>query len=635
MLVVYQSNSMSTRKRVSQACKLCAIKKVKCDGALPKCGPCVIRSEECEYGISKRRRQFYTPPSNSATSPNPQSRMLNNLSLPPTGPSFSHFTSPNGAPLPHLAHRPLSPTFNISADISKRLFQVYFATIHPMWPLLYKPLYTSLDYTYPSPGIPESLVLAIFSIASCADRADNQGPDLERSPDNYPEPQVFFEEALNLLQQAPGEDRSRRLLNAFVPSISTCQVLAILALQQHGVAEYTRAALLCNLACGMAIELQLHRVYEPNEPVEREIRSRLWWNLYILEKMISGEQGRPIILRVEESDCPWPSTSESDEFELMPIQASPNQTNGLSRSNHSVKMQTMSALHTTISLSIILERVYREIYGLAARKNIREDQVAGERTRLLLLQQLRKWESDFEGSPLRLDLEEMTSVPAAITNIVIMLTGVIMCNRPFILSWRPGTSDVLFNGHEESPFDICLQAAQNMCSILEKYLERLSWWPCDMVFSIFVAATVLLHHSKQANGEVAVETKGRLKLCIHWLSVLGKSWKTAGARQQLLADLFDLPQSLQQNASNDVPMQQSTNAMQGISQQQPAGHLTLIPPPSNELDPPGTKATGVSSQANWSFLKEFGDSTDQFYSWDVELRNLLDAEHKLDAFAFT
>lgn len=288
-----------------------------------------------------------------------------------------------------------------------------------MWPLLYKPLYTSLDYTYPSPGIPEALVVAIFAIASCVDRADDPGPDSgHASSNNYPEPQVFLEEALNLIQQAPGEDRSRRMLNALVPSISTCQVLVILALQQHGVAEYSRAAMLCSLASAMAIELQLHRVYEPNEPVEREIRSRLWWNLYILEKMISGEQGRPILLRVEESDCPWPSTSESDEFELMPIQAPSHQSNGSGRSNPSVKMQTMSGLHTTITLSMIMERIFREIYGLAARKNIRDDQAAGERNRIQLLQQLRKWESDLEASPLRLDLENLTSVPAAITNVV-------------------------------------------------------------------------------------------------------------------------------------------------------------------------------------------------------------------------
>lgn len=106
-----------------------------------------------------------------------------------------------------------------------------------------------------------------------------------------------------------------------------------------------------------------------------------------------------------------------------------------------------------------------------------------------------------------------------------------MLHRPFIARWR---SDL--NDGSPNPFDICLNAATKMCSVLERYLERLPGGPCDMVFSIFIAASILLHHSKQVEGDAAAETRHRLKLCIHWLSVLGKSWKSAGARHQLLHD---------------------------------------------------------------------------------------------------
>jgi hypothetical protein len=197
------------------------------------------------------------------------------------------------------------PVFNISADLSKRLFQAYFESIHPMWPLLYKPLYTSLDYTYPSPSIPEALILAIFSIGSCVDGVrypKTRSGFGSQQNEHCPEPKEFFEESFAFLQQS-GESFHKSAVNLLVPSVTTCQVLVILALQQHGVAEYSRAAILCGLASAMAVELHLHRAYEPNEPVEREIRSRLWWNLYILEKMLSGEQGRPFILRADESDC--------------------------------------------------------------------------------------------------------------------------------------------------------------------------------------------------------------------------------------------------------------------------------------------------------------------------------------------
>lgn len=226
---------------------------------------------------------------------------------------------------------------------------------------------------------------------------------------NCPDPTVFFEEALGVIGQGAGSDSTHAPTKIFAPSITNCQVLVILALQQHGVAEYSRAAMLIGLASAMAIELKLHRVYETNNLVEREIRSRLWWNLYILEKMMSVEMGRPVLLRFEEADNPWPSVSEADEFEFMPQQ--------LPASTTAIKMRTMSGLHTTISLSMIMERIHRQVYGIAARKGIREDQSAGEQLRMQLWLELQDWEKDVNASPLRLDLsDELTSVPPSIVN---------------------------------------------------------------------------------------------------------------------------------------------------------------------------------------------------------------------------
>ncbi|TVY37670.1 putative transcriptional regulatory protein [Lachnellula subtilissima] len=470
------------------------------------------------------------------------------------------------------------------------------------------------DYTYPSPRIPAALVLAIFAIASCVDNdyvANTEDTTQERR--NCPESRVFFEEALDTLRGGTDDDNAQQAMNVFVPSITNCQVLVLLALQQHGVAEYARAAILGGVAAAMATELRLHRAYELNDLVEREIRSRLWWNLYILDKMMSGEMGRPIVLRAEETDTPWPSISESDEFELMSQKL---HMSGAQARNNSTKMLTMSALHTTISLSIIMERIYRQIYGIAARKAVREDQIAGDRLRMQLWIELQDWEKGVDASPLRLDLsDELTSVPPTITNRVVMLTGTIMLHRPFIERWRP---ELAFAEPTSNPHDICLGAANRICIILEKYLERLLGGPCDMVFTIFTAASILLHCSKKMEAAAVVDVRRRLKQCIHWLSVLGKSWKTAGTHHQLLNDLFDLPQALQEPKLAEAPVQ--TNSSQ--QSLEPGGSV------ANMLNPatiPFSLAQLPSTFTDdWSFLKDFGDSTDQFYSWDVELRDLLD-----------
>lgn len=87
----------------------------------------------------------------------------------------------------------------------------------------------------------------------------------------------------------------------------------------------------------------------------------------------------------------------------------------------SVKLRTISALHTTISLSIINEDMYKSIYGLTARKSIRDNPVSGDKIRLEMWGRLLQWERDIPPF-LALDLEGLGSVPGVITNVVIMVS---------------------------------------------------------------------------------------------------------------------------------------------------------------------------------------------------------------------
>lgn len=135
-----------------------------------------------------------------------------------------------------------------------------------------------------------ALVAAIFCIASCVDRPTQHTPNT--IVQKYPEPKQFLQEALDILQQGSG-DKEPQMINALSPSITACQVLTILTLQQHGVAEYAQAAILCSLAAGMAIDLRLHRQSDSDDPIQVEVKSRLWWNLYVLDKMISSDMGKP------------------------------------------------------------------------------------------------------------------------------------------------------------------------------------------------------------------------------------------------------------------------------------------------------------------------------------------------------
>ncbi|KAG0651644.1 Citrinin biosynthesis transcriptional activator mrl3 [Hyphodiscus hymeniophilus] len=604
------SSDARPRKRVSQACQPCGLKKIKCDGSSPKCTPCHMKGIDCSYGVSKRRARSRNPAS-------PRSHI--GSFLPPP----SHHRDDSQRPLPqyslppinqiHERHKPTRHYSSISPELSTRFFQTYFNSIHPLWPILYKPLYASLDYGSPSDTMPPALVAAIYAIASCVEKSQQYAPNtvIQR----FPEPRDFFEEALDLLQNGNG---NQPLVNIFTPSITSCQVLAILVLQQHGVAEYPRAAVLCGFASSMAIDMRIHRASESVDSIQVEVRSRLWWNLFILEKMLSCEMGKPVLLRSEETDCPYPSLSEADEFELMSVYTrNPKESDQVR--NPSIKLRTISVLHTSVKLAIIMERISREIYGLVARKTIRENQAAGESKRMDVWWELREWERDIETSPLKLDLDHLTSVPGIITNYVIMWHSTILIHRPFIARWQPHTDNP--DSVSYNPLRICLQAAENICMILEKYFDRLPGLPCDMVFSVFTAASTLLYNSNHANGEVGVDVQRRLKLCIHWLQMLGKSWKSAGARQQLLSDMYDLPRHLQDSTKGQLLQ---SNPSTPFNQSTPRPEYLSASPslPANGNFP----RESSQSLEDWGFLREFGDSMDDFYALDVQLIGLLNGQ---------
>lgn len=75
---------------------------------------------------------------------------------------------------------------------------------------------------------------------------------------------------------------------------------------------------------------------------------------------------------------------------------------------------------------------------------------------------------------------------------------------------------------------------------MEVYSNLLERLPCDLVFPIFVAANTFLHFWNDS-GDQGTHSRQRLNQCSRWLVELGKSWKNAEARNQVLSNC-ELPQ---------------------------------------------------------------------------------------------
>jgi hypothetical protein len=324
--------------------------------------------------------------------PSPASKALEAAKLPSFGgsesfsPSASKNVNESGPPPQAIGFRPTSrqdPLEKLTDERIGRLLQIFFRYIHPIWPILYKPMYDSLDSSQLLRAIPRALASAMLSISVLLeDSGETEHPQSSK----HEQAQHFFKQSLKLLSDTEDDPTSQHILET-KPTILHCQTLTILALQQHGIAAFSQAGTLCGVAAAMAIDLQLHRIFAIGASIEVEIRSRLWWNIYVLEKMFFCEMSRPMILRAEEADTPFPSVDESDEFELysgLTLQGNlPLQHN-----SEPLKLHTISSFHTTIRLSMIIEKISRQIYSVTARDRIRNNRLEGEETRLRLWAEL-------------------------------------------------------------------------------------------------------------------------------------------------------------------------------------------------------------------------------------------------------
>jgi len=509
-----------------QACGPCGNRKVKCDGATPGCSRCLTDGAACFYPISKRNKWASNPTARAT----------------PATPS----TLLSEAPLTDPVQSSLS---EMSSTFKSQLFQTYFRFIHPIWPILYKPLYDTLNHAELMDVLPTPLINAMFSIAvPLLDSVD----DISHSKND--QAHQFFLEALRSLREYESPHGNQSIL-AMKPTIVHCQVLTILALQQHGIAAFSQAGMLCAVAVSMAIDLQLHTESSTDTYVEAQTKSRVWWTVYVLEKMLSCEMSRPALLRSEESDTPFPSVEESDEYEFFSgaFQAKTNNA-----TPHPLKLRTISAFHTSIRIAMIMEEVSRHIYSISARKKIREDREFGEQTRFRIWAQLNDYEQALESSPLRLDKSGQSPViPVMVTNYIYLWLTTILLHRPFIEHWQQDRGSDELSTLQEDPYRICRVAADQICLVMEKQSDLVRCLLCDLVFPIFVAGNMLLRGWRQS-GRQDIGIQRNLELCVRWLNALGQNWKSAKARRQVLAESMDTmtpPNEQHQSSSN----WQSTN----------------------------------------------------------------------------
>ncbi|KAJ5162997.1 Mediator complex subunit Med10 [Penicillium coprophilum] len=235
-------------------------------------------------------------------------------------------------------------------------------------------------------------------------------------------------------------------------------------------------------AFNMFIDLGLHVLPDVDSiPAEElEIRKRVLWGAYLIDKIQCLFQGRPPLLNRVNLRASLNFLDDYDELE--PFQAITYTT---TKPRAVVPSLNVSLLTNLCGLTTIVERILREIYSesresnLAHRANISEE----------IKSQLRIWRQNL---PLRLDYlsfpEQAVLLPQSACLLALFNVLIILVHRPLII----GHDGVINSTTAHESVNACTSAANQIVQILHDYSQHfsLSSAPYMLSYATYISATI-------------------------------------------------------------------------------------------------------------------------------------------------
>ncbi|KAF9297563.1 hypothetical protein BGZ88_009596 [Linnemannia elongata] len=167
------------------------------------------------------------------------------------------------------------------------LLNLYFQFMYPFAPMFIRKTFMD-DFRQNRPDLSQILILnAIFSNACWY----SDDPALKQESTKY------FNRAKIILDET-----------YHVSRISTVQALLLMAHHQYATGNYSGGWLYTGMSIRIAQDIGLHRQdVNMDEPEEAEVRKRLWWSLYMADRLGSAILGRPMTLRDEGFNVQMPT----------------------------------------------------------------------------------------------------------------------------------------------------------------------------------------------------------------------------------------------------------------------------------------------------------------------------------------
>ncbi|KAI2717601.1 transcriptional regulator family: Fungal Specific TF [Penicillium roqueforti] len=356
----------------------------------------------------------------------------------------------------------------IDPDIGMHLLSIYWSRQLYTAQIIYRPAFMR-DMACEGPYFSKLLLNAIFFVVSKhCDR-----PELRSDPNDITTAGWKFRQRFTQL-----------LRDCFDKSeITTLQALLIMSNALFSRCdERSLSWLYAGNAFNMFIDLGLHVLPAVDSiPAEElEIRKRVLWGAYFIDKIQCLFQGRPPLLnRVNVSA----SLDFLDDFdELEPFQGITYMT---TKPRVVVPSLNVSLLTNLCELTTIVERILREIYSESRESNlVHRANISRE-----IKSQLRNWR---ENLPRRLDYlsfpDQAVLLPQSACLLALFNVLIILLHRPLIT----GHDGVINSTTAHESVNACTAAANQIVQILHDYSQHfsLSSAPYMLSYATYISATI-------------------------------------------------------------------------------------------------------------------------------------------------
>ncbi|EJT80273.1 hypothetical protein GGTG_00276 [Gaeumannomyces tritici R3-111a-1] len=308
---------MSNEPRESMNCKSCRKRKIKCNRLRPSCEACQVFQCPCIYDAVPKKRGPKTDVLEALLKrvDGLEQRLKDQKSTDPgAAAAVAAELAALGSAASEVSQRASLPTAATSAgDKSKSDATTSSRTVDVPEPVIYSPSASS----EPSPTGPvpvDALLDTYFSrfhgkpyhiLGESSIRQRllvNQVPSflahaIYAVAARYTPHPSGFQSAVQLSEEYAL--RARNEIDTDEPSIDALQALLLTATAFTAMGRGRKAYMLLTSGIGMAMALELHREVDPNAPMppaEREMRRRLFWSCFLMDRFMACGSKRPSLI---------------------------------------------------------------------------------------------------------------------------------------------------------------------------------------------------------------------------------------------------------------------------------------------------------------------------------------------------